>query len=91
MVSKLEDPLFDLIGWYMTYLAQHQNPRELEEDSKYPMASPHDCPPAHLFIDCDPPALITEPMQADIPEDEYDDLPGLIALSDDLDDDDNYR
>ena len=98
--NKLEELTFDLIGWYMRYLAhweqmdwQDECVSTSEEDepqtSKKPTCLHHN---NHPFENCN---------QASMPEkardntekkgeEEYDDLPSLITLSDE-DEDDDYR
>ena len=87
-VSSLEDPAFDLIGWYMQSLAsqwsarQHENPSDL----------PHECPRDHLFAGCvGEEGSSSDEGEAETPL-EDDDIPELqsVSMTDDLEEDD-YR
>ena len=80
--SSLDDPSFDLIGWYMQYLSsQWVNRRDEEETS-----SPHECPQTHLSSSC----IGMKEERSPEPTTDDDDLPDLLTLSDDSEDDD-YR
>ena len=87
-VSLLEDPAFDLIGWYMQRLAsqwsarQHENPSDL----------PHECPRDHLFAGCvGEEGTSSDEGEAKTPL-EDDDIPELqsVSMTDDSEEDD-YR
>ena len=80
--ASLDDPSFDLIGWYMQHLSsQWVNGRDEEGSS-----SPHECSQTHLSSGCI--GLKEESSPEHTEED--DDLPDLLTLSNDSEDDD-YR
>ena len=95
-LEQLEDPSFNLIGWYMQYLdgwSQRDWRDECvstdEEDNQ--MSKTHTCSHDYPLVGCGM-ANSQEKTEPSTGQDEaiYDDLPGLIALSDD-DEDDDYR
>ena len=99
-VSLLEDPLFDLIGWYMQYLERQRSsvPHVGEADLPGGATSQHRCSSRHQFVGCSRRPTTA----ADHWRDEessvaaatgtHDDLPDLIALSNSDDsDEDDYR
>ena len=72
--SLLEEPLFDLIGWYMHYLSTiSQHDWRIEE--------PHTCPEDHPFHGCSKEDLVET-------QEDHDDLPELQTVSNDSDDED---
>ena len=89
-VSSLEDPSFDLVGWYTQRLASQWSTRQ-EEGS---MDSPHECPRTHLFTGCiteESPSGDEEPC-AETPTMEDNEIPDLqtVSMTDDSEEDD-YR
>ncbi len=95
--SWLEDPSFDLIGWYMKFLSERRSFRlrggGVSDNEN--TDSPHRCSPGHHLVRC---RLIEKLVSSDSDEedevaesvdtDEYEDLPDLEALSDEGDADD---
>ena len=75
--AELEDPRFDLVGWYVDVLGRR---------SQYPTGDECDSSP-HLFVGCSQPDQASED---DENESVYDDLPSLEPLSDDEADDPEY-
>jgi hypothetical protein len=90
--DQLEDPMFDLIGWYMQVLAQRRRFNWATEHDDTTAGDTHSCQADHSFEDCSltaGPSNLEPAMEAP-DEGSQDDLPELLALSDDSDDDD-YR
>ena len=96
-LEQLEDLNFDLISWYMQYLDgwSRRDWRDEcvstdEEDNQ--ITETHTCSHDHLLVACGMANRQerTEPSTGQEDEAVYDDLPGLIALSDENEDDD-YR
>ena len=100
--DDLEEPTFDLIGWYTQMLAKRNqpelqnglnNPTDDEDDDPSPQTNgTHACPPDHELEDCC--RSEGEDMAGPIEGSglAYDDLPGLDALSEsDDEDDDAYQ
>ena len=87
-VSSLEDPLFDLIGWYVENLASQWSARQEGDSSN----SPHECPQSHLFAGCiRKESSSNDEGEAEAPTDD-DDIPDLqsISMTDESEEDD-YR
>ena len=74
--SKLEDSGFDLIGWYMRILSAGETKVQLGQNLVSPRTWNN---PAH------------DNHEAPVDVDEDEEIPGLLALSDDSDDDDYRR
>ena len=100
-MEELEDPVFNLIGWYTQYLAR-QKPFdwdvELSEHAKQGGSSQlpkeqHVCAHDHDLVGCsrDSNTGGINPVVNECSEVMMDDLPDLIALSDDDDEEDDYR
>ena len=88
--DQLEDPSFDLIGWYMQVLVQR---RQFDWMTRYnDVPDSHSCQASHAFQECSQAydAIGHESPAEQQEENDLDDLPGLIALSEDSDDDE-YR
>ena len=85
--SKLEDPTFDLVGWYMTHLANEYTQDQLRQNP----VIPHTCPDSHHMFECPTSHLKENPRDRHWGlEEGKNEMPYLMALSDDADDD-NYR
>ena len=84
--SSLEDPLFDLIGWYMQHLSR---PQEVSSDDDAPNLH-SGSPQAHALVGCILEESSSDDDKETSPIDEYDDIPDLLTLSNDSEDDD-YR
>ena len=98
--SLLEDPLFDLIGWYMQYLERQRLsvPHVGEADLPSGATSQHRCSSRHQFVGCSRWPTTAEDHWQDEESSvasatgKHDDLPDLIALSNSDDsDEDDYR
>jgi RNase H-like domain found in reverse transcriptase/Integrase zinc binding domain/Reverse transcriptase (RNA-dependent DNA polymerase)/Retroviral aspartyl protease/Zinc knuckle len=97
--SVLEDPLFDLIGWYMQKIAQRQAYDLSNESMGQPSQEmPHTCVRNHPVAECSnnptrhqPTVNLNTPAE-DGNQDTDEDMPGLQAVSDSEDsEDDSYR
>ena len=86
--DQLEDPAFDLIGWYIHVLAQRSQFDWMSGYGNVP--EPHSCPATHTLQGCNP-ADNTNSQESEMGEGSQDDLPELIALSEDSDDDEYQR
>ena len=84
--DQLEDPSFDLIGWYIHVLAQRRQLDWITGHSNVPDG--HSCPATHAFQRCSQTdEASNHESTADQPgEESQDDLLDLIALTDDSDD-----
>ena len=87
-VSSLEDPAFDLIGWYMKSLSDQWAARQEENDSDLP----HECPRTHMFAGCikEGSSSSDEGENGAPTNDDDDEIPDLQTVSNDSEDDD-YR
>ena len=87
--SLLEDPSFDLVGWYIEFLSL-QDIHEYKNQLLFPV---HRCPNNHLPAECGLAATVHDLKPAHFhPEEDDeggDDLPDLILLSDSEDEDDD--
>ena len=88
-ISRLEDPLFDLIGWYMECLVEQRSSEAINEGGNG-RDLPHTCSPEHPLAYCCLPEspIASESIEEDesVDTDELDKLPDLLSLSDEEDD-----
>ena len=84
--DQLEDPSFDLIGWYIQVLNQR---RQLDwMTGRDDVPDHHICPATHAFQGCNQAEEVSgyESTADQLGEGSQDDLPDLIALTEDSDD-----
>ena len=80
----LEDPSFDLVGWYIEYLSQ----RDLYEQENDRRPTCRECTGGHSFVGCSNAPMMPIPKVVDESSGlDDDDCPDLIPLSDDNDSD----
>ena len=91
-ISRLEDPSFDLIGWYMDCLVEQRSSEAMSEGDNR-RDSLHRCSPDHPLAYCclRESSIASEHIEEDesIGTDELDDLPDLQSLSDEEEDEDD--
>lgn len=89
-VEQLEDPLFNLIGWYTQQKAKMPWKPTVNGAAS---GSSHACWQSHVVVKCPLNDNCSEDLHRkdEGQEDIYQDLPGIIALYEDSDEDDDYQ
>ena len=92
-IERLEDPYFDLIGWYMQQKAQMPWQPLSIQNQITASGSLHTCWQDHEIVECplDENVMECPPQENKVSEDVYQDLLSLIALSEDSDENNEER